>query len=191
VEMYLFSHFNVPISVDSTSTYCILNASDGYIIEQLVNSGYGRNIGVDLSLTRYFSGYWYFTAASSLFNSTYKAWDNIWRNTRYNAQHVSSISVGKEFEKNYTAKKRIIGLNLRIVYQGGYRTTPIDTAATAIHGQRMYHESLAFSERLPNYFRSDFKIYFKHKDTKIQLQSIWSYLIENNNFNLSLSAFVV
>lgn len=68
-------------------------------------------------------------------------------------------------------------MNGKIIYAGGFRTTPIDVAASQQAGTGVYLEELAFSEQNPNYFRADIGISFKRNRPKTT--STWSLDIQN------------
>jgi outer membrane receptor protein involved in Fe transport len=82
----------------------------------------------------------------------------VWRNTRFNGKHAISFTAGKEFNRK---KNRVLGLNIRTIYTGGFWTTPIDEAKSIETGETQYIESLAYTEQLPDYFRTDFRISLK------------------------------
>jgi hypothetical protein len=160
-ELYLQHHYKVPISTDTSSTYSLLNATDGFIVEPLTNRGTGRNIGIDIMLNKHFEKNWYFAYSGSIFDSRYRTWDHKDRNTRFNAQFSSTLSIGKEFEKQFTSKNRLFGFNMRAIFHAGYWTTPILESASTAEGSTVYDMKNAYSDRLPAYFRTDVRLYFK------------------------------
>ena len=161
IQAFFQHHFDVPVSPDPENTYSIVNAEDGFINQILVNKGLARNTGLELTLERSFKHQIYFLANATVYDSKYRAMDEIWRNTRYNGNYLINFTGGKEFEKFTKTKNRTIGLNFRIFYQGGYRNTPIDAAASAMQNSTVFDDSKAFSEKLDDYFRLDFRLYFK------------------------------
>jgi hypothetical protein len=163
VETYYQRLFDIPISVDKNSTLAMINSRGGYETDLLVNDGIGRNYGLELTLEQFMHNNLYFVASSSLYDSRYKAADGLWRNTRYNGNYSFSFTAGKEF----TGKKdRVFGINLRTFYSGGFRDTPIDFEKSKQTGQTEYIESQAFSEILPNYFRTDLRFSLKRNRPK-------------------------
>jgi len=60
----------------------------------------------------------------------------------------------------------VFGLNIRTIYTGGFWTTPIDIEKSIELGETRYIESLAYTEQLPDYFRTDFRISLKRNRTK-------------------------
>jgi len=170
VESYYQHLFNIAVKNDPTSPLSSLVVEEGYVTEPMVNEGIGKNYGVELTLEQFLHNDLYFLLSGSLYNSEYKALDNVWRNTRFNGQHALSFTAGKE----YTWKKgRVFGLNLRTIFTGGFWTTPIDIEKSIETGETRYIESLAFTEKLPNYFRTDFRVSLKrnrvHTTTTLSL----------------------
>jgi hypothetical protein len=89
-----------------------------------VNKGNGRNYGVELSVEKYLDNHFYFMFSNSLYQSKDTAADGVERNTKFNGNYVSNLVAGKEFV--FADGRRTLGVNLKTVYAGGYRTTPID-----------------------------------------------------------------
>ena len=55
----------------------------------------------------------------------------------------------------------MLGLNIRTLYNGGFRTTPINVEASVEKGETIYYEDQAYTEQVPAYFRSDLRISLK------------------------------
>jgi hypothetical protein len=100
-----------------------------------------------------------------LYDSKYKALDGVWRNTRYNGNYAVSFTAGKEFH-SAGAKNRTYGINIRALSSGGLRTTPIDYEKSVQEGNTQYVQSLAYSEQLPDYFRTDLRFSMKRNRTR-------------------------
>lgn len=162
-ETYYQQLFNIAIENDPTSPVSSLVIEEGYFTEPMVNEGTGRNYGLELTLEQFLHNNLYFLLSGSLYNSEYKALDGIWRNSRFNGKHALSFTAGKEYNWK---KNRVFGLNIRTIYTGGFWTTPIDVEKSMELGETRYIESLAYTEQLPNYFRTDFRISLKRNRTK-------------------------
>lgn len=163
VETYYQHLYDIPVSDDPTSSFCLINRQWDYETDPLVNEGLGRNYGVELTLEQFMHHNMYFLLSTSLYDSKYKALDNVWRNTRYNANVNVTFTGGKEFELN---KNRILGVNIRTIYSGGFRETPINTAASIEKGETVYYEDQAFSGQVPDYFRTDLRVSLKRNKAK-------------------------
>jgi hypothetical protein len=163
VESYYQQLFNIAVENDPTSPLSSLVVEEGFVTEAMVNEGAGKNYGVELTLEQFLHNNLYFLLSGSLYNSEYKALDGVWRNTRFNGKHALSFTAGKEFNWK---KNRVFGLNLRTIYTGGFWTTPIDVEKSKELGETRYMESLAFTTKLPDYFRTDFRVSLKRNYTK-------------------------
>lgn len=158
-ELYYQQMFNVPVSTKDSSTFSTLNIIDGYVLDPLVNKGKGKNYGIEISLERYLQNNFYFTLSNSFYQSKYTALDGIERNTRFNGNYIITLISGKDFVSEN--KKRTFGINIKTIYAGGLRTTPIDLAASQAKNYTVFDEYNAYSLRNPNYFRADLRVSMK------------------------------
>lgn len=71
IEPYIQFLHDVPVMADSS--YSVLNRSDFYVEDALVNKGRGRNIGIDITLERFLEKGLYYMISGSLFDSRYGA----------------------------------------------------------------------------------------------------------------------
>jgi CarboxypepD_reg-like domain len=162
-ETYYQRLYNIAVRNDLNSPISTLVLEQGFETEPMVNKGLGRNYGAELTLEQFMHNDLYFLLSASLYNSEYKALDNIWRNTRFNGRHALSLTAGKE----YTWKKgRVFGLNVRTIYTGGFWTTPIDVAKSIELNETRYIETLAYSKQLPDYFRTDIRVSVKRNHAR-------------------------
>ncbi len=166
IEAYYQHHFNVPVSSDIESTFSLLNSVDVFIDEELVNEGTGDNMGLELMIDRAFKNGFYFTLSSSVYDSKYTALDGIERNTRYNGSYANTFTFGKEIQSLKNNKNRIFGANFRLIWQGGYRHTPIDETASEDSGRTEFVDSEAFTLKYNDFFRTDLRIYLKKNKPK-------------------------
>ncbi len=160
-EVYYQHLFNVPVSTDKTSTYSMLNATDGYNTDPLVNKGLGRNYGMELTYERFLHKNLYYILSSSLYNSEYKAANDIWYNTRFNTNYAITFTAGKEWTLSEKRKSRVIGFNIKSIYVGGYRYTPIDLPASMAAGKAKYVTEKTFKNKNPDYYRLDIRVSVK------------------------------
>jgi hypothetical protein len=101
-EVYYQHLYDVPVSVDPTVNFSLLNVSDNSAISssayrQLVNKGTGKNYGVEFSLEKSLSKGYYFIATTSLFDSKFKALSGKEFNTSFNTRYVGNLLAGKEW----------------------------------------------------------------------------------------------
>jgi hypothetical protein len=189
-ETYYQSLYDMPVKNDVLSPRALANNEDGYVTDPLVNEGIGRNYGVELTLEQFTYKDLYFLLSTSLYDSKYKALDDVWHNTRYNGNYAVSFTAGKEFRSTGT-KNRMYGINLRTISSGGLRTTPIDFEKSIEEGNTQYVESLAYSQQLPGYFRTDLR--FSMKRNRARSTSTLALDIQNvtNQKNLGGQYFDV
>ncbi len=160
-ETYYQRLSNVPVE-RTPSSYSAINTGASFAPDdrsQLINAGTGRNYGVEFTLERFFNKGFYFLITNSLFNSKYKGSDGIERNTAYNTRFVLNVLAGKEWKIGSNGK--FLSLNIRSTTIGGKYLTPIDFAASQRFGNAVFIESLAYTDKQPNYFRTDFRITYK------------------------------
>lgn len=165
-EFYYQSLFNIAISPDSGSTMSTLNSTEGINIGKLVNDGVGRNYGAEVTLEQFTHNNMYFLLSASLYNSEYRAQDKVWRNTQFNTGHALAFTAGKEFKVGKTDKNKQLGINLRMIYTGGMRRTPIDLEASMAKGETVTIEYKAFSEQNKDYLRFDVRISLRTNHAK-------------------------
>lgn len=162
-ETYYQHLYNIAVKNDVSSPISTLSSVEGYMTDPLVNKGVGRNYGVELTVEQFLHNDLYFLLSGSLFSSEYKALDNIWRSTMFNANHGFSFTAGKDFKWR---KNRVFGLNLRTIWNGGFRSSPIDVAKSMQTQKTEYIESQMYSQQMPDYFRSDLRLSLKRNRTK-------------------------
>ena len=177
VEAYYQSLYDVPVVNDINRNYWMLNDVQGYATEALVSEGTGTNIGLDVSIEKYFSNSTYFILNGSVYDSKYSALDTDKTfNTQYNSNYSASLMAGKEWKVGETG---ILQTGLKLIYNGGLRITPLLEDASAIDSfQAPEDESRAFSEQIPNYFRPDMRIAYRKDKQKYA----WSLALDVQNF---------
>jgi hypothetical protein len=97
----------------------------------------------------------------------YKAQDNVWRNTRYNGNYNFSLTAGKEFTLSEKRKKRIIGINIKTLYAGGLRNTPVNVAESIARGEAVYYQDQAYTQKNKDYYRIDVRFSLKRNYKKL------------------------
>lgn len=159
-EVYYQYQFGIPQSRDTNSQWSILNAQSiwGLIDEgDLQGNGTGRNIGIDLTVEKFFSSDYYLMLTGSLFDSRYTAPDGKEYNGRFNSNYNLNLVGGKEFKVGRN-KKNVLGFNAKLIWSGGNRYTPIDLEASRLAGERVFMPGQTFAARVPDYFRPDFGV---------------------------------
>ena len=158
-EVYYQRLFNVPVSIYDTSSFSVLNVESEFVTEPLINKGRGKNYGIELSLEKYLDRNFYYTISTSLYESKYTGADKVERSTRFNGNYITNLVAGKDFVSDN--KRRTFGVNIRTIYAGGLRTTPLDLQKSRDAGYAVYKEDQAYSQQNPAYFRSDLRLSMK------------------------------
>lgn len=169
--------FDIPISKDSSDTFSMLNNDNGFVTDPLINKGRGKNVGIELSIEQFLHHDFYFLLSSSIYNSKYQAADKQWYNTRFNGNFAFSLTAGKEFKTGKGFGNRIIGFNIKSVYSGGLRNSPIDFDASLLQSKTVYDESRPFELQAQHYFRIDTKLSVKRNRPKST--TTWSLDLQN------------
>jgi hypothetical protein len=163
-ELYYQKLYDVPVSAADTNTTSTLNSINNFITEPLVNEGKGRNYGLEISLEKYLSNDFYYMLSNSFYQSKYTALDGLERNTRYNGNHITTLLAGKDFVSS--AKSKVFGVNVKTIYAGGLRTTPIDAEQSIQKGYTVFREREAYSLQNPAYFRTDLRLSMRWNRSK-------------------------
>jgi len=160
-EIYYQHLFNIPISKDVDNTYSILNSMGGNETEELTNKGLGRNYGLELTYERFLYKNLYYLLSSSIYDSKFKAANDNWYNTLFNTNYAVTFTVGKEWVLSEKRKNKILGVNLKSVYVGGFRYTPIDLKASIDRGETVIMSDKTFENQVPAYYRLDVRLSIK------------------------------
>ncbi|WP_291724534.1 TonB-dependent receptor [Bernardetia sp.] len=175
VETYYQELFNVPVIENSSFSLLNLNQS-WFIDDKFLNEGKGRNYGIDITAEKFLDKGFFYLFTLSLFNSTYQGGDKVWRDTRFNQQFLGNLLVGKEWNVGKN-NNNVLGLSVRIAYQGGQRIMPVDFD-TSINNQKIIEdESRAFEEQKPNPFLTHLSL--NYQKNKKKHRSIWSLQVLN------------
>ena len=155
--------YDVPVT-PGRPAFSLLNYNDPTRLGNLVNTGAGKNKGLELNVERYLRQGWFLLANVSLFDSQYRGSDSTWRSTRWDLGHLANLTLGKEWTRDRaTEKVRVFGLNARAVWSGGYRAMPVDLlrSGSNLLQKTIFDENEGFSEQFPDYFRIDIRAYWK------------------------------
>jgi hypothetical protein len=166
IETYYQRLFNIPISANAKSSFSALNLLEDFVSETLVNEGTGENYGLELSIQKVLLNDYYLVANASFFESTYVGADGVKRNTRFNGNYIFNATAGKEWKWQKKERQMILGINLNATYLGGFRETPIDLEASKSAETTVFIGSEAFTLSQPDYFKTDFRIYYKRNKSK-------------------------
>ncbi|PIB36900.1 TonB-dependent receptor [Reichenbachiella sp. 5M10] len=167
-EAYVQYLYDVPVeSVESS--YSVLNEGGDFVFDNrgsLVNKGTGRNLGLELTLEKFYSKGYYWLTTTSLYDSRYRGSDDVLRSTAFNNQFVFNSLFGKEW-KFGLGRQHAWTFDTKLTMAGGQRYTPIDINATRLNnGDEVRYEDQAFESQLATYMRWDVKFGVRLNSTK-------------------------
>ena len=182
-EVYYQNLFQIPVDRTASNGLSLINLSQGFTTLAAKNAGTGRNYGLELTLEKYFSQRYYFLATASLYDSKYRGSDNVLRNTSYNGNYAGSFLAGKEFK---VGERNALSFNIRLVFSGGKRYTPVLEAESIEKGYGIYDEHAVNSLQAPAYWRSDVGI--SYTINKKHSTRVWKIDIQNATNRLNAYA---
>lgn len=181
IETYYQDLQEVPIAAAGTTdpellSFSALNYTGGFTTDSLVNDGTGKNYGVELTLEKFFTRNYYFMLTTSIYESKYTARDCKERDTYFSGNYVANLVAGKEYKVGKD-DKNLLSFNLRAVFAGGKRDTPIDLQASRQKGEAVYNFAERYTLQNEDYFRIDTRIAFTIN--KRRTSSVFSLDIQN------------
>jgi len=185
-ELYFQQIFDVvegynPISsVPSLSYYSTLNDVESSPLQSktYINKGKGRNFGIELTYQKYLSKGFFALINTTLYKAQFLAFDDKYYETRFSGNHIVNLTLGKEWART---KSRILGINGRVVWLGGFRDYNIDLAKSEQNQTTSFDYTRPLTVKNPDYFRPDLRVYFKRSRTKfsrtlsVDLQNVAGY----------------
>jgi hypothetical protein len=159
-EIYYQRLYNIPVSWRRPE-FSLLNQGGAFsflVYDNMENTGTGENKGIELTLERFLSEGFYYLTTVSLFDSGYRGYDGIWRNTTFDNNFVCNALAGYEWK---TGKRSLLSADLKIIYAGGNRYLEIDEERSLAEGSVRYRWDRAYEKRYPYYFRLNGKITFR------------------------------
>jgi CarboxypepD_reg-like domain len=176
-EVYYQYITHVPVEKFSSS-YSALNYGATFnntYKENLVNNGVGQNYGMELTIEKFFSTNYYFLFTTSIYQSTYKGSDEVWRNTAFNGHYVVNGLAGYELKlkNNWSAL-----VDMKLTLAGGLRYSEIDLPASIANKEATYKDNQAFEKQNKTYIKPDIKFTIR-KDFKKKIALEWALDIQN------------
>jgi len=177
-EVYYQKLYNIPIS-KSFGAFSMLNEGSGFyfnLLDSLENKGTGTNYGLEFTVEKFYSDNYYFLVTSSFFQSKYKGFDNISRNTTFNGNYIINALGGYEYNLD-NKNKKVLTFNIKTTLAGGKRYIPIDLEKSKEEGKEILIFEDAYLKKYKDYFRTDIRIGFKLNGKKITQE--WAISIQN------------
>lgn len=157
-EVYYQSLFNIPV-IPGIAEESILNFGDDYSNDWdyiFINEGTGYNYGMEITLEKFFDRNYYFLLTASLYDSKYKGYDKVKRNTKFAGNYAFNGLFGYEWK---IKSRSLFSVNIKIAYVGGKRYVPLSVNTT--NKGYDYDYTQAYANRLPDYFRVDLNVNMK------------------------------
>lgn len=157
-EAYFQYLFSIPVETRQGSSFSNINQGSSFtrtFPDSLKNAGNGKNYGIELTVEKTFSHYYYLLFTGSLYNSIYSGNDGVQRSTDYNGVFATNLLVG--IEPKLSPNTTLV-TGAKICYAGGRLYSLPDVAASNAQGDFVVLDSMRNSERFPNYFRADLKL---------------------------------
>jgi hypothetical protein len=167
VETYYQHLYQVPVEYLSSS-YSVLDEGhdmNRFFPDSLVNMGTGRNIGLELTMEKFFSKSYFLMLTTSLFDARRTGSDKIDYHTIFNGGYSLNLLGSKEFSWGMN-RDQSFTIGGKITFAGGKRYTPIDEDASEIAGEAVYQDQQRNSEQFNPYFRADIKFNYRVNGAK-------------------------
>jgi hypothetical protein len=163
LEVYHQHLFEIPVADLSTDwganngSYSLINAGGGFsrlFPDTLLNDGTGRNMGVEMTLSRAFREGWFMLLTASVFDAKYKGADGVSRNTDFNGKYSWNFLASKEWKLSPS-----LGLvtGLKATMAGGRWYGPVDDDASLEQREIIFIDQDRNTQQFDDYFRLDIK----------------------------------
>ena len=154
----------IPVELNS-SAYSDANIGASFYsvyTDELTNEGQARNMGINLTVEKFFARDYYGLLSGSYFTSSYTGSDGVWRRTIFNNTYIVNLLFGKEF-KFGKRKRQAFFADIRFSTMGGRPYTPIaleETLASFQSGDQevIYQEAETNAQDLKPFYQIDLKI---------------------------------
>ncbi|TDP61053.1 TonB-dependent receptor [Flavobacterium dankookense] len=192
-ELYYQNINNAGVENFASSYSTLTEGSDfGYSTDKtsLVSNGKGKNIGIELTIEKFFSKGYHALVTTSFFESKYEGSDGIERNSPFNNKYTINALGGKEFKVG-KSKRTILSFDGKITTSGGRFYSPIDLVASQNAGFQVNDDANAYSKQYDAYFRLDLRTGIKFNSKKRKQSHIFYCEIQNvtDNDNIFVSRY--
>ncbi len=188
IETYYQYLYSIPVE-QKPSYYSMINFGNDFYSDRkdsLINTGTGKNYGIELTFEKFLSKNYYFLITASLFDSKYKGSDQIERNTIYNSNYVVNFLGGYSFK---IAKHNSFLLDFKTVTAGGKHYIPVNLELSQLYGEKILDYTRAYAPSYPAYFRLDGRISFKLNQKKMNTEIALDVQNLTNHKNVLLESY--
>ncbi|MDF2188969.1 TonB-dependent receptor [Paraflavitalea sp. CAU 1676] len=180
LEAYHQSISNAPVE-RTPSGFSVLNSGADFTFPEkagLVNSGTGRNTGIELTLEKFFSRGYYLLTTASIFDAKYKGSDGIERNSTFNNKAVVNVLAGKEWKMGRDGRNAFT-IDIKATQSGGRYYTPVDIERSNSSGFEQIDETKYNSLQFSDYLRLDTRFGIRLNSAKRKLSHTFYLDIQN------------
>ena len=175
-EVYYQYLYNIPVAWRRPE-FSLLSQGGGFsfmAFDNMENSGTGENKGVELTLEKFLHEGFYYLVTASLFDSGYRGFDGVWRNSVFNNQYVVNALSGYEWS---VGDRSLLSADVKVVYAGGAPYLEIDAAHAAEAGSAKFKWDEAYENRYPDYFRLNARITYRLNGRQVNQE--WALDLQN------------
>ncbi|MDA3944034.1 MAG: TonB-dependent receptor [Bacteroidetes bacterium] len=175
-ELYYQKLYDIPVSRDQPE-FSLISQGGGYSFRSyanMQNTGTAENKGIEITLEKFLHKGFYYLFTASIFESGYRGYDGIWRNSAFNNNFVFNALSGYEWR---LSQNSLLSVDLKIVYAGGNRYLPIDAEQSIAEGNTEYDWDRAYEEQFPDYFRLNTRITYRLNMRKVNQE--WALDLQN------------
>lgn len=166
-EIYYQRIFDVPVD-KYPSAFSLLNTGSTFTRfypDTLVNTGVGRNYGIELMLERPLINGYLFHLTASLYQSQYRGSDGVLRSTDLNGVYALNTLVTREWK---AGEHSVLTIGIKTSFAGGRRYGVIDFQASREQAQVVYLDDHRNEFQFKPYFRTDMRISYRISLTKVK-----------------------
>jgi hypothetical protein len=191
LELYHQYLYGIPVKAGNSS-WSMLNFGDSYfdqlpVIDSLINSGKGRNYGLELTVEKFLDKGYYALMTGSLYESKYRGFDGVERNTAFNGNFILNTLAGKEFK---IGKYNFLSLDLKVTYAGSLRYVPFDIVqVSSNYFVQAWDWSRAYENRRNDYFRLNGRFSYKLVMKKFSIELAVDFMNITNHKDIFTQYF--
>jgi hypothetical protein len=188
-ELYYQYLYDLPVK-QSIPSYCLINQGHEFFLDRqysdsLLNAGSGENYGIECTFERFFRKNYYFLLTAFLFQSTFRGYDGITRNSAFNVNYGLNAVGGYEFVIG-KRKWGVMSFGLRATWAGGNPYVPFDPEATVQTGEPVYDWSASYEPRYPEYKRLSLRFGIKRNLPQYNIEFLVDLQYRTNFTNVYL-----
>jgi hypothetical protein len=188
-EIYYQHLYDIPVS-RSIPEYALSNQGHEFFLDRqyadsLLNLGKADNYGIEFTFEQFLYKNYYFLLSSSFFNSIYRGYDNVIRNSAFDVNYALNAVGGYEFVMG-KRKWGVMSFGLRATWAGGNPYIPFDVDASIANGEAIPDWQHAYQSRYPDYRRLSVRFGIKRNRPGYNLEFMLDLQYRTNYTNVYL-----